>query len=43
VPLALSRVVMRTLARNRDERPATAAQLHDELVHAGESHLAGVG
>ena len=43
VPLALSRVVMRTLARNRDERPATAAQLHDELVHAGESQPAGVG
>jgi len=43
VPIALARVVMRTLARNREERPATAAQLHDELVHAGESQLAGVG
>jgi len=43
VPPALARVVMRALARNRDERPATAAQLYDELVHAGESQLAGVG
>jgi eukaryotic-like serine/threonine-protein kinase len=36
VPLALSRVIMRVLARNRDDRPATAAQLYDELVRATE-------
>jgi HAMP domain-containing protein/predicted Ser/Thr protein kinase len=36
VPIELSRVVMRALARNRDDRPASAAQLYDELVHAGE-------
>ncbi len=34
VPVALSRVVMRVLARDPDARPATAAALHEELVHA---------
>jgi serine/threonine protein kinase len=36
VPIELSRVVMRALARNRDDRPTSAAQFYDELVHAGE-------
>ena len=34
VPVALSRVVLRLLARNPDARPATAAALHEELVRA---------
>ena len=36
VPMELSRVIVRALARNRDERPATAAKFYDELVHAVE-------
>jgi len=40
VPLELSRVVMRVLARSPDDRPASAARLYEELVHAGEGHTA---
>jgi hypothetical protein len=36
VPMELSRVIVRALSRNRDDRPATAAHLYDELVHAVE-------
>jgi len=36
VPMELSRVIVRALSRNRDDRPATAARLYDELVHAVE-------
>jgi hypothetical protein len=36
-------VVARVLARNRDERPASAGQLYDELVHAGEGPASGTG
>ncbi len=36
VPVALSRIVLRVLARNRDARPAAAAALYEELVHADE-------
>ena len=42
VPVALSRVVMRVLARDPDARPATAAALHEELVHAAETPAARV-
>jgi eukaryotic-like serine/threonine-protein kinase len=40
VPVALSRIVMRVLARDRDVRPQTAAALHEELAHAGETAAA---
>jgi serine/threonine-protein kinase len=36
VPMELSRVIIRALSRNPADRPATAAQLYDELVHAVE-------
>ena len=37
VPVALSRVVVRVLARDREARPPSAAALHEELAHAGDS------
>jgi hypothetical protein len=43
VPVALSRVVMRVLARNPAARPATAAALHEELVHATETAVVATG
>ena len=37
VPVVLSRILMRVLARDRDARPQTAAALHEELAHAGDT------
>jgi serine/threonine-protein kinase len=35
VPIVLSRILMRVLARDRDARPQTATALYEELAHAG--------